>query len=122
MDAAQLRKLADVYRVLAKAQEALDQCPKSLTDVSAVEAVTAEKQYEDEVTSARNVVLAGSGVKAELIGTLYTAPTATDGYLVSAGLDEKTEDVLLALAAEIRNKALALDTKPPAAMAISISE
>lgn len=127
------RKLANYYRAIADAQDALAACPKDPTEFyseetkaaesfvaagmsqeAAEKAVaenarqTADAQFRDAVVSARNLVLAGSGEKAELLGTLSTEPTADSKALEAAGLDAAAAAALLVKATELRAAALAL--------------
>ena len=59
-------------------------------------------------TAQRNRVLAGSGDKAALLGTLSTAPTVEPGNLTKLDVYPSMEAELLAAAADCRAKALAL--------------
>jgi len=102
------RKLSEWYKAVADAEEALAAMPKDKSEVDPGPQADADQLYRDAVVSARNIVLAGSGAKAELFGTLSTAATADSEALADAGLDGKEVTELLAKAAELRTTALAI--------------
>ena len=104
------RKLSLWYKAIADAEDALAAMPKDKAEVEAGlgPQADADQLYRDAVVTARNTVLAGSGEKAELLGTLSTAPTADAKALTDAGLEGKENDELLAKAAELRATALAI--------------
>lgn len=65
-------------------------------------------------TSQRNRVLAGSGRKAELLGTLSTEPSIRDADLDALGIDAEAAAVIKAERDRIRQAALALTVAPAA--------
>jgi hypothetical protein len=102
------RKLSLWYKAIADAEDALAAMPKDKSEIDPGTPVDVDQAYRDAVVTARNTVLAGSGEKAELLGTLSTPPTADAKALTDAGLEGKENDELLAKAAELRATALAI--------------
>jgi hypothetical protein len=98
------RLLAAVSEGLAAAEEMDRQAaPAPLADPAAA------------ARSLRNRVLAGAGEKAEMFGTLTTAPTLAAEQLVELGLTPEAAADVIDLAAEARQKALELDSVADAA-------
>ncbi len=102
MDTAKLRKLRNTINALLQASEVMDEpMPKAERDMSAEEA-TAWK------TSQRNRVLAGSGDKAEFLGTLSTEPVVSAADLEAMGVSKTDAAEMVAERDSLRAEALAL--------------
>jgi hypothetical protein len=78
--------------------------------VKPAEPTTAEK--DTELASYQNKVIANAGLKAELLGTVSTAPTLDAKKIDAMGVvDEKMSVEIVAAAADLRTRALALTVK-----------
>jgi hypothetical protein len=60
-----------------------------------------------------NIVLGGSGVKAELLGTIASEPTITVKALVDVGFEEREADELIAESVKVRADAFELRIAKP---------
>jgi len=97
--------MAEYLTALADAQDAVE-AGKKIDDAPVVEAqpidIAAQK------ISASNIAIAGSGVKAELCGTIEGEPTATVESLVVAGFDRDQAQELIDVGKVVRADALSL--------------
>jgi hypothetical protein len=100
IDYSLLRKQVVFLNALCAAHDAVE-AGKELKPAEAVDLDAAK-------TAARNAALAGDGLKAALLGTLSTLPTATAKTLTDTGMDEKLADDIIAEVVVIRADALAL--------------
>jgi len=98
---AELKKLRAYCDALIAAQAVLAEAPPEYQPEVKVD-LTAWK------LSQSNKILAGSGDKAALLGTLSTEPTVKEGDLTKLDVYPSMEAELLAAAADIRSKALDL--------------
>ena len=103
------RKMAEYLTALADAQDAIE-AGKKIDDAPVVEPVDKAAQK----LSASNVAIAGSGVKAELCGTIENEPTATAEKLIAVGFDDKQAKELVDVGKAVRADALELrvEAKP----------
>ena len=98
------RKMAAYLTALADAQDGVE-------TGKAIDEKTVEDAPVDVATqkiSASNIAIAGSGVKAELCGTIEDEPTATVERLTAIGFDEDQAKEIIDVGAQIRVDALAL--------------
>lgn len=103
MDYIAARKLAAYLTALADANDAVE----SGKAIKEAEPAKAEDIAAQKV-SASNIAIAGSGVKAELCGTISGEPTATVKALMDIGADDKLAEDMVADGKRIRADALAL--------------
>jgi len=98
---AYLTALADAHDAVEAGKALAEKAPEPAQDVAA------------QKLACSNIAIAGSGVKAELCGTISTEPTATAEKLIGLGFDEKQAADMVAEGAAIRVDALEL-RKPTA--------
>lgn len=97
----ELKKLRGYCDALIRAQEVLaEQAPEDQPKAPAELAAWKLSQS--------NLILAGSGEKAEILGTISTEPVVTAEDLTSLDVCPSMADELVAAAADIRTQALAL--------------
>ena len=96
-----LRKLRSYLDALIVASEVLAE-----PEPKAVEAVPVD--LEAWKLSKRNRILAGSGDKAEILGTLSTPPTVDDKALAAVGADPEVSKAIITARDSFRADALAL--------------
>lgn len=99
------RKMAEYLTALADACDAVD-AGKKVDDALVVEAEPVDTAAQK--ISASNVAIAGSGVKAELCGTVADKPTATVEILTAIGFDLVQARELIDVGIAVRSDALSL--------------
>ena len=101
------RKQAAYLNALCDAHSAVETGKLIKEDAEPKETIANQK------VSASNIALAGSGAKAEIMGTISTEPTLRAADLVALGMDDKYADGVMIEAAAVRVDALALrEVKP----------
>lgn len=103
MERESIRKLIAYLDGLCVADEAVEAGKKVGTEPE-----MPKETVEQQKTSYRNIALAGSGYKAEIMGTLTTEPTVAAKELTALGLDTKTADELITKRDMVRADAVAL--------------
>jgi hypothetical protein len=107
IDLSNLRKLRAYLDALLQASEVLAEEPPKPVEAKSVDLAA-------WAVSQRNRVLAGSGDKADLLGTLSTAPVVDDKVLAAVGADAEIAKAIITARDELRSAALALtaEAKP----------
>ena len=110
------RKTIEYLTALIEAHDAIE-------SGKAVAPVMEDKQgaVMAQKTTARNIALAGSGAKAELMGTIEDEPTLDAQALIDVGIDEKTAAEIIIARDGIRADAIAMDAKI-SAVAVDVIE